>query len=146
MRLAACFALAACAAACSGGNNNNGNPDSAVPHDMATGAGDMFLLSQCGHYGDPGNSIGVGKFCMTIDDCTQGNMQTNLCTAIGNAFNMNHADDTYFCTIYPCHQDGGVAACGENATCVCGSGGGQMGCACTPNYCLGGNSDGGTTD
>src|SRR6185369_609866 len=112
-----------------------------APKDMAVPAGsDMALLSQCGHPGDTGNSLGVGKFCMTIAECTDGNIKTNICSNLGNGADPS-PDDTYFCTIYPCHLDGGMAECGENATCVCGTGGGASGCACTPNRCVSAPTD-----
>ena len=120
------------------------SPDMTVTaiHDMAKPKGDMAILSQCGHPGDNGNSIGVGKFCMSISDCTGAGMKTNICSSLGNGVNPDPGD-TYFCTVYPCHLDGGTMECGENATCTCGSGGGMTGCACTPNSCLGPAPDGG---
>jgi hypothetical protein len=143
MRILTCLFLACSVAACSNGNNN-GNGDMAKPQDlsMPTG-GDMALLSQCGHPGDTGNSLGVGKFCMSISDCTGNGMKTTLCSSLGNG-PMPSPDDTYFCTIYPCQPgDGGMPTnCGENATCVCA----MQGCACTPLSCLGQLPDGGTTD
>lgn len=100
-----------------------------------------ILLSQCGHPGDKGNSLGVGKFCTSIADCQGNGMKTNICSVLGNGSTPSQ-DDTYFCTIYPCRVDGGASTCGEDATCTCGSGGGMSGCACTPNSCLG-KPDGG---
>jgi hypothetical protein len=132
------FALMICfTPACS--NHDDGPPDMAMaPPDLSA------PLSQCGHPGDKGNSLGVGKFCTRISDCTTEGAMTNICSSLGNGVTPS-PDDTYFCTIYPCHKatDGGTAdSCGENATCTCGSGGGMSGCACTPNSCLG-NPDGG---
>src|SRR5260221_14316555 len=117
-------------AGCGGGGGSGG--DMAVVKDMTAKAGDMAVLSQCGHPGDTGNSLGVGKFCTTIAECQVGNMKTNICSSLGNAPDPS-PDDTYFCTIYPCHLDGGMAECGEDATCTCGSGGGLSGPACPPN-------------
>jgi hypothetical protein len=97
-----------------------------VPPDMT------MILSSCGQPGDTGNSKGVGKFCRLISECEG---DTNICSSLGNGQTPS-ADDTYFCTIYPCQQDAGADVCGENATCVCGTGGGNTGCACTPNRCL----------
>lgn len=114
--------------------------DDALPDmmDMAMNKpADMKIpLSQCGHPGDKGNALGVGKFCTTIADCQGPGLKTNICSVLGNGSTPS-PDDTYFCTIYPCHVDAGTNACGEDATCVCGSGGGMSGCACTPNSCLG---------
>jgi hypothetical protein len=100
------------------------------------GTGDMAFLSSCGHPGDVGNSIGVGKFCHTISDCTGNGLKTTICSALGNGSTPS-AGDTYFCTIYPCTPpDGGTPTnCGDNATCVCASNGGNSGCACTPDSC-----------
>lgn len=124
------------AAGCGGGTTSTPEDMAkAKPPDMAV------LLSQCGHPGDKGNNLGVGKFCTSIADCTN-NGKTNICSSLGNGA-MPSMDDTYFCTIYPCKQDGGASECGDNATCVCGSGGGMTGCACTPNSCLGAPADGG---
>jgi hypothetical protein len=104
--------------------------------DMAMPPPDQsVLLSQCGKPGDTGNSLGVGKFCTSTDDCGGPGLRTNICSSLGNGPNPS-PDDTYFCTIYPCKADAGADACGENATCTCGSSGGGSGCACTPNYCL----------
>ena len=117
-----------------GGSGGGGN-DMAAPQDMAKPAStDMALLSACGHPGDTGNSLGVGKFCKSIGDCTGPGLMTNICSALGNGSTPS-ASDTYFCTIYPCHPDGGTNECGENASCVCGGSSGGSGCACTPDSC-----------
>lgn len=129
------FALVLAFAACS---DNSSSSDMAVAADMAKGAStDMALLSACGHPGDTGNSIGVGKFCKSIADCSGPGLKTNICSALGNGSTPSPSD-TYFCTVYPCHPvDGGVdtAECGENADCVCGGSSGGSGCACTPTSC-----------
>jgi hypothetical protein len=113
-------------AGCGGDNGGTGGG----PQDMAT----ANVLSQCGHPGDVGNSLGVGRFCTKLSDCGKNGEQTNICSALGNGPTPS-ASDTYFCTIYPCTPDGGTSECGENATCVCGSSSGGGGCACTPNSC-----------
>jgi hypothetical protein len=105
-------------------------PPSPPPPDMD------IPLSSCGHPGDTGNSLGVGKFCTQISDCLGPGLSTNICSSLGNGGTPSPGD-TYFCTIYPCQLDGGTNVCGTNATCTCGSGGGGSGCACTPNSCLG---------
>ena len=48
------------------------------PADMAKAKpADMTMfISACGKPGDTGNSIGVGKFCMSISDCTGNGMKT----------------------------------------------------------------------
>jgi hypothetical protein len=92
----------------------------ATPMDMA-----MFV-SACGKPGDQGNSLGVGKFCTGIADCTD-NPKAVLCTTLGDTSRMN-----FFCTM-PCENSdaGGADPCGENARCACSSGG----CGCFPTRC-----------
>ena len=129
------FGLALAMAAC--GGSGGGDDMGASAADMTHASGDMALLSSCGHPGDTGNSIGVGKFCKSIADCTGTGLKTNICSALGNGSTPSPSD-TYFCTVYPCHPvDGGVdtAECGENADCVCGGSSGGSGCACTPTSC-----------
>ena len=140
------FALAGCGGGGGGGGGGTGGTGGggtggaggggSTAGDMATAGatGDMALLSACGHPGDTGNSFGVGKFCKSISDCSGNGLKTNICSALGNGSTPS-ASDTYFCTIYPCQADGGTSQCGDNASCVCGSGGGQSGCACTPDSC-----------
>ena len=102
--------------------------DSPGASDMATGK-DMALFSVCGHPGDTGNSLGVGKFCMKISDCSS-NSKATLCSTLGS-------DNAFFCTM-PCTppaNDLGNSDCGENAFCQCGSGSQQSGCGCYPNSC-----------
>jgi hypothetical protein len=93
-----------------------------------------YADSQCGHPGDKGNSIGVGSFCVTSNDCVNCNGSANgvdLCSDLGGP-------GEYFCTkicIAPPDagaDGGGDSGCGENATCECQ--GAQ--CGCTPNSCL----------
>ncbi len=102
--------------------------DMAHPADL-TKTPDLALLSVCGHPGDKGNSLGVGKYCKTIDDCD--NQMASLCTAIANGSTPN-ALDTYFCSFF-CKLGGGTSQCGENATCACNK---MNQCACTPNSCF----------
>lgn len=89
--------------------------------DMAP-PGDLAFVSNCGKSGDKGNSLGVGKFCLKLADCTD-NTAAFLCTQIADK-------DNYFCTM-ACRRDGGVEQCGENATCQCSGGG----CGCYPDAC-----------
>jgi hypothetical protein len=118
---ASCQSAAANAASwCSGGGNSDGGP-----RDMAGGGGgDLALESACGHPGDPGNNLGVGKFCRTNADCTQ---DAPICTAILNG-NTPSPSDTYYCTV-PCTQ--GQTDCGTGASCLCSG----NGCGCTPDSC-----------
>ena len=96
--LAAALALAGC-----GGDKTTSTP----PPDMARGPD---LASACGHPGDVGNSLGVGKFCTTLSDCTS-NTKATLCTTLGSS-------DEFFCTML-CSSTGAADQCGENARCAC---------------------------
>jgi len=95
--------------ACSGGGT-----DATV--DASTG-----LETTCGHPGDPGNALGVGKYCAQISDCS--GLTAGICAILGDP-------DAHFCT-KTCMQ-GAADACGDAATCACQ--GGQ--CGCVPNVCL----------
>ena len=101
---------AAIAVAC--GNSTTKKPDAAV---------DAYF-STCGHPGDTGNEIGVGKFCTGLSDCTS---TAPLCSQIGDP-------TTHFCT-KTCPAMGSDATCGTNAKCECNS---SNQCGCTPNACL----------
>ena len=91
--------------------------------DMTPPAPDLTFTakSNCGHPGDKGNSLGVGKFCQRLLDCSD-NVKAFLCTTIADP-------DNYFCT-FRCKID---ADCGEDANCQCAAGG----CGCFPNACGG---------
>jgi hypothetical protein len=80
---------------------------------------DLRVVSSCGQPGDPGNEVGVGKFCSTQAECTSG----TVCT---HAFN----EDTYFCTT-ACAASGIDPSCGSGAYCQCSTGG----CGCVPGTC-----------
>lgn len=98
----------------------DGNPAAAV--DMRTPI-DFTFVSVCGHPGDVGNSLGVGKFCQKITDCSS-NTKATLCTTLGS-------DVSFFCTLPCAPGDAGAMTCGENARCACE--GGQ--CGCFPTSC-----------
>jgi hypothetical protein len=100
-------------AGCGGDNTTTVTRDLSIVHDMA---------SICGHPGDTGNSLGVGKYCKTLGDCTS-NTKATLCSILGS-------DNSYFCTFVCTGSDLG-SECGENATCQCQ--GGQ--CGCFPDAC-----------
>ena len=106
-----------------------GGGDPGTSSDMAQGR-DLAVFSVCGHPGDVGNSIGVGKFCMKLTDCTS-NTKATLCSTLGS-------DNAYFCTM-PCTPPANdmtpSTECGENAYCQCGSGSAQSGCGCYPTSC-----------
>jgi hypothetical protein len=109
---------------CSSSSNGNGAADAG-----GDGGSCDKIDSACGQPCDPGNSLGIGKFCRGIVDC-QGTAVPTLCATLGNSAE-------HFCTAM-CNPpdaggDGGpfLASCGENATCQCQ--GGQ--CGCYPSTC-----------
>jgi hypothetical protein len=104
-----------------GGDNGGG-----ATTDLAMGK-DMAVFSVCGHPGDTGNSVGVGKYCVSpVTDC-QNNGKATLCSSLGS-------DNSFFCT-FPCTASDMGNECGENASCQCGSGSSQSGCGCFPDRC-----------
>src|SRR5262245_2074226 len=81
-------------------------------------------FSECGHPGDMGNELGIGKFCPNgLSDCSTTPMAP-LCSSIGDR-------NTHFCT-KTCPM-GSTDACGTGAQCVCN---GSNQCGCTPTACL----------
>jgi hypothetical protein len=110
--------LAAALAAC-GSSSPPAHPD-AGPPDAAPG--DAWF-SDCGKPGDPGNALGVGKFCTTLNDCAH-NSKALLCSNLGDA-------QSFFCTT-TCQATGPADQCGDGATCQCD----PDGCGCTPTACL----------
>lgn len=102
-----CVALIACS------SKNTAKPDAMVD----------ALVSTCGHPGDTGNELGIGKFCTSFGDCSTTAMAP-LCSIIGDS-------TTHFCT-KTCTM-GSTDQCGTATMCVC-NGGGQ--CGCTPTACL----------
>ena len=96
-----------------------GGDDSSQPMDAAVDA----YYSICGHPGDPGNELGIGKFCASLSDCN-GTTSAPLCSSLGDK-------DTHFCT-KTCPM-GSTDACGTGAECTCN---GSNQCGCTPSVCL----------
>jgi hypothetical protein len=92
--------------------------DMAVPRDLHS-----IPTSCCGIPGNPGNELGVGKFCQTSMDCS--GLKASICAS-------TFAPNLTFCTL-PCTMGGGNAQCGSGATCQCG---GANQCACVPGECL----------
>jgi hypothetical protein len=86
------------------------------------------FYSACGHPGDVGNSLGVGKFCTQEQDCT-GNSLANICSTLGNDPSTPQLD-AYFCTAI-CSGSSAPNFCGDGAACMCGT----QGCGCTPTTC-----------
>ncbi|HEX6837724.1 MAG TPA: hypothetical protein VF334_14180 [Polyangia bacterium] len=92
--------------------------DMAAPRDLHS-----TPTSCCGVAGNPGNELGVGKFCQTAMECA--GQKANICAS-------SFAPNLTFCTL-PCTMGGGNAQCGSGATCQCG---GANQCACVPGECL----------
>jgi hypothetical protein len=82
------------------------------------------FYSQCGHPGDTGNELGIGKFCQSLDDCSS-TPSAPLCSILGSS-------TTFFCTT-TCSMTGSASQCGTATQCVCNSG---NQCGCTPSVCL----------
>ena len=112
MRLLITAVVCVFVASCGGGGSDK-PPDAAV---------DAFQ-STCGHPGDMGNELGIGKFCTSLGDCSSTSM-AKLCSQVGDA-------TTHFCT-KTCAM-GSTDQCGTNTMCVCNS---SNQCGCTPNACL----------
>ncbi len=116
------------AAGCSSSDDHG---DGGATADLAAPSGpDMALLSRCGHPGDVGNSLGVGKFCTNQGPDCGGNGMATLCSALTNG-QTPMPTDTYFCS-FLC-QPTVANVCGENAACLCNSSGS---CACIPTSCI----------
>ncbi len=120
-------------AACGSSSNSGGDMSGGAAADLsATAKVDMALLSRCGHPGDVGNSLGVGKFCTNQGpDCT-GNGMATLCSALVNGQTPS-ASDSYFCS-FECTAASPAGYCGENAACLCDPASGA--CACIPTSCI----------
>jgi hypothetical protein len=119
IRAAVVLAAALASGGC-GDTSSMSMPDMAA----AGGGGDMAVMSICGHPGDVGNSLGVGRYCLKSNDCSM-NTKATLCATLGSP-------NATFCT-FPC--DGTIdmgTQCGENASCQCQGGA----CGCFPKSCL----------
>ena len=99
-----------------GGGGTAAKPDASV---------DAYF-SNCGHPGDQGNELGIGKFCdsQASGECST-TMSAPLCSALGD-------NTTHFCT-KTCTM-GSTTQCGTATMCVCN---GSNQCGCTPTVCLG---------
>jgi hypothetical protein len=83
------------------------------------------FFSNCGHPGDVGNELGVGKFCAGQQDCSN-TTGAPLCSSLGDS-------TTHFCTT-TCSSMGSAGQCGTGAIeCTCNS---SNQCGCTPSMCL----------
>ncbi len=104
------------AIACGGGGGGGNSVDAASTIDA--------FESDCGRPGDPGNEIGVGKFCASLGDCST-TQEAPLCSTLGDV-------NTHFCT-KTCQMTGPATQCGVGAECICD---GPNRCGCTPSSCL----------
>lgn len=102
------------ASACDGGGKDS--PPDAPSADA--------YFSTCGHPGDVGNEMGVGKFCASLSDCSS-SQTSPLCSSIGDK-------TTHFCT-HTCQANGPANQCGTGAECTCNA---SNQCGCTPSSCL----------
>ena len=78
--------------------------------------------SCCGVQGNPGNELGVGKFCQSSTECA-GQKATTCATMF--------APNLTFCTT-ACTMGGSANQCGSGAACQCA----QNQCACIPGECV----------
>ena len=108
------LSLVLATALCACGGDDGG---SAQQSDAAVDA----FESECGHPGDMGNEVGIGKFCASLGECDS---TAPLCSSIGDP-------NTHFCT-RTC-QMGDNSVCGTGAECTCNS---SNQCGCTPSACL----------
>ncbi len=101
-----------------------GSPGTTTATDMSM----AVQMSCCGKPGDPGNSLGVGKYCTdpTGSECVKNSMAT-ICSSIEDT----PARKTTFCTMQ-CNPNT-PNFCGENASCTLDSISKAYGC--TPNAC-----------
>jgi len=102
--------------ACGGGGGGT-----VTHHDAMVDA----FASTCGHPGDTGNELGIGKFCTSLSDCTT-TVSAPLCSILGDP-------TTHFCT-ETCSATGSAGQCGTATTCTCNT---SNQCGCTPTVCLG---------
>jgi hypothetical protein len=84
--------------------------------------------SCCGFPGDCGNELGVGKFCVTDEDCAK-NSAATICSSAENPVSEDHK--TFFCTL-GCDPNATENVCGSGARCNCE----DVGCACAAISCI----------
>lgn len=91
------------------------------------------LAPWCGHPGDTGNSLGVGKYCQTNADCS-GPYGLACSTPIRFSKPYNGAE---ICT-KTCNPSAPISGgpCGPGATCCNGHESLGEACVCWPNSCL----------
>jgi hypothetical protein len=124
--------LLLCCAACRTPPLDNGDGSVAPIVDLAVGGNHDLAVNRrrdlagiptscCSAPGNPGNELGVGKFCQDSLDCT--GQPANICAT-------TFAPGLNFCT-QACTMNGGNAQCGSGADCQCAMGQ----CACVPGEC-----------
>jgi hypothetical protein len=106
----------------SSGNTTGPSSDAGIVDSCAP------IDSACGQPCDPGNSLGIGRYCSVTSDCS-GTQVPTICATLGDP-------SEHFCTALCDAPDAGdagtgLASCGANATCQCQ--GGQ--CGCYPTTC-----------
>jgi hypothetical protein len=106
--------VCACTSATTPGPGASIDAPVTVHHDAAP------ATTACGTPGDPGNELGVGKYCTAIADCN--GLPASLCAVIADP-------NAHICT-EPCSS--GSMTCGTNASCQCQ---GAL-CGCVPNSCV----------
>lgn len=100
-----------------GGGGGGSRVDLSVAPDLH-----VTPTSCCGVPGNPGNELGVGKFCNDSVACAT--VKANVCAA-------TFAPGLTFCTM-ACSANAGNTQCGSGAQCQCGMGQ----CACVPGECV----------
>ncbi len=118
-------------AACSGGRASDAGSDAGTDAGSGVDSGPPFSL--CGQPGDPGNSKGVGQYCLKSSDCTP---TAPVCSSVANDPSTANLD-TFFCVL-PCDPCA-VGFCAEDAVCVCRT----NECGCVPTRCSAIIPDGG---
>lgn len=110
-----------CAAEPEGGPKELGGSD--LSGSMSGDLGRDLGLICCGQVGDPGNSVGVGRYCQSFADCAM-NSRATICSA--------PSDPAYRICVTLCAPMGDIVAqCGEDALCSCD----ERGCGCMPRRC-----------
>jgi hypothetical protein len=124
MRL--CSLIVALVAVLGAGGCGSGTPTPSPDLAMST-SGDLSVSSLCGHPGDTGNSLGVGKYCMDSTMC-MGQM-ASVCSTLMPI----PQGPIYFCT-FPCDPNATTSPCGTGSTCTC-LGSSTSACGCVPDTC-----------
>jgi hypothetical protein len=134
MRALGSVVLVLCLVGCgSPGGPSNAGPDLSA---AAPAGPDMQPFSACGHPGDVGNNLGIGKYCdLSNLSCGFG----IECSALFNS-QLPADQQTYFCTKGCGLQTSATTPdpavdCGTGARCQCNA----TACACVPLACYKGD-------